>query len=217
MLMQPNQTAEPQDPNRYDFFLNPPPKPKPSLVPSIPGVKDPFLKKILVLVGGGTLLIIIVVVLASVIFGGSSNSAELIKLAQQQNEMVRVSTEATPLATQQPAKSLAISVELSLTTSQQQLLTYLKQHHQKISSNELLLSKSAATDLQLTNAKAASNYDNVFAQIIQTQLQAYTSAIKQDFAGTSNAALQQLFRTEYQGGTLLLTQANNAVTALQAP
>jgi hypothetical protein len=221
--MQPSQPAPPppQEPQRYDFFLNPPPAPKkskiPIPIPNVPGTKDPFIRKVIMIGGGGLLLIIIVAVLASLIFGGKNNSATLVTLAQQQNEMIRVATEAAPNISQQTAKNLDQDVGLSLTTSQEQLLAYLKNHGQKVGTKELALTQSTATDTQLTNAEAASNLDAVFTQIMQQQLQAYMQGIKQDYNASKNTALRQLLNTEYSVSVLLLNQANNTATALQSP
>ena len=216
MLMPPNQPAQPEEPQRYDFFLNPPPAPKKSKLPSVPGVKDPFLKKVIMLIGGGILLIIVVIVLSSVLLGNKDNVTSLIKLAQEQNELIRVAGEATSGAVQQTTKSLAVSTQLSLTTSQQQLVNYLKTRGHKVSTKQLALTQSKATDTQLTNATAASNFDPVFTQILQQQLQTYTQDIKHDFNGTSNTTLRQLLNTEYMGGTVLLAQATSTLTAVQA-
>jgi len=214
--MQPNQPEHPHDPQRYDFFLNPPTQPQKSKLPGMPGVRDPFLKKVVLLIGGGISVVIIVVILASVIFSGGGSSADLTKIAQQQNELIRVAGEAGNNAVQQTTKSLAVGVQLSLTSSQQQLLAYAKKQHQTITAKELVLTKSSATDQQLNNAKTASNFDAVFAQIVQQQLQTYTQTIKQDFNATSNTNLRQLLNTEYKAGSLLLAQASSAVSALQA-
>lgn len=212
MLMQPQEPTQPPAPGNYDFFLNPAQAPKPKKLPNVPGVRSPFLKRIILIVGGGIFLIIVIAILASVIFGSKSDTG-LLTAAQAQTELIRVATEGTQQATVQTAKNLAVTTQLALDTDQGQLLAYAAKHGTKISTRQLGLTKNAATDQQLSNAQAASNFDAVFAGVMQTGLQAYLTSIQQTFKATANKSEQQVLNTDYVHAKLLLTQANTAVSA----
>src|ERR1035437_6449489 len=111
----------------YNFFLSPPPAPKPSLLSSAS-----MKQRIIFVVGGGLILIIMVFVLYSVLTKKPSITS-LVSLAQQQSEIIRVSTESSAGNTNQATKNLAINLQLALTTNQQQLLAYLLKNSQKVS------------------------------------------------------------------------------------
>lgn len=214
MFMPPNQVPSPGQ-NPYEFFLNPAAPSKVKLAGKLPLPKDPFLRRVAIVVGGGVVLIIAVIILATVIFGGASAPAGLLGIAQDQNELIRISTNVGEEVTAQTTKNLAVNAELILTTEQQQLVTYAGQHGQKISTKQLTLTKNTATDTQLTNAQAASNLDAVYIQITQSQLTAYRTALKQAFDATTSSTARQLLSTDYSAAATLLTQAGSAATSLQ--
>ncbi len=209
MLMQPQ--GSPPAPNNYDFFLNPAQAPKPGKLPNVPGVRSPFLKRLILIVGGGLLLIVVVWIFASVVLGGKSDTG-LLSVAQAQTELIRVATEGTQDATVQTTKNLAITTQLALDTDQGQLLAYASKHGTKISPKQLGLTKNASTDQQLSNAQAASNFDAVFAQVMQTNLQAYAGILKQAFNASASTTQKQLLSTEYARANLLLAQASTAIS-----
>ncbi len=197
----------------YDFLLNPASVPKSKLVSKVPLPRDPFLRRVVIVLGGGIGLIIVIALLAGVIFSGGSGSS-LTTLAQEQNELIRIATAAANQATVQTTKNLAVNTQTILTTNQQQLLAYAKKHGQSIGTKQLGLTKSSATDTQLANALAASNYDTVFIQITQAQLTTYSKLLKQTFSSTSNATGKQLLRADYAAAGALTTQAGSAASAL---
>lgn len=200
--MQPQQPYGPA-PNNYDFIVNPSPPPKKSLIPLPTG--SSMLQRIAIVGGGLVILIIIIAIFASLLSGGS-NTAPLVSIAQQQNELIRVATLGTQQATDQSAKNFAQSTELSLTTEQQQLLGYLKDHGTKVSAKQLALTQSTKTDTELAAAQAASTFDSTFEQVMQTQLSSYAQSLKTTFAGTTGVNARKLLNADYTAANLLLKQ-----------
>ena len=124
----------------YDFFLNTTPQ-KRKLVPF--NSNKPIKNNIMFIVGGGLAIIVFIILLSSLFLGKNNDSASLITLTQQQNELARVATEGTTDAVQQTTKNLAVNVELSLTSDQKQLLAYLKKTGTTVSTAQLGSTKRA--------------------------------------------------------------------------
>lgn len=215
--MQPQSAPQPVNtPNQYDFLLNQTQTPKQSKLAKLPGMRGQFARRIAIIAGGGLLLVIVFIIVASLFFGGSSTTDNLVKLSQQQNELIRVASQATNHATEQTTKNLAINTQFVLATDQEQLVAYTKKHGRKITTKELAAARSTATDQKLTTAQAASNFDAVFVQIIQSELTDYRSLLQQTFTASKVAATKKLLNTDFANAANLLTQANEAASALSS-
>ena len=167
----------------YDFFLNPQSKPKQRFLSSNSSMK----MRIVTVLGGGMVLIIIVIIISSLL-SSKPGTAGLLTLAQEQNELVRVAAKAGQ-------------------QSSQQILAYSKKFGQKLSAKQLMLTRSATTDQQLTSAQAASNYDSVYLQITVTALNQYLQSLKQVYNSTSSKTQRQFLSTDYSAANILLNQA----------
>jgi hypothetical protein len=209
--MPPSSNTPGSEPARYDFFMGETQQPKVKV--RLPGGFS-LGRRLLVIIGGLVVLTILIVIV-SFLFGGSSNFTSFIAVAQDQNELVRVATEATGQTTEQPTQNLATSVQLSLTSAQQQLLTYLNTNGHTVSTKQLTATKDLKTDQQLTAAEAASTFDTVFSQVIVTNLQSYTQDLKTALstAGPKGAAL---LKSDLTGAQLLLSQAQSVASSLSS-
>lgn len=207
-------TPSPSGPTtNYDFFMNPAAAPPPRRFNVLGGQSFP--KRIL-LIGIGLVVVVIVIVGLSSLLGGSGDTAQLTKVAQDQNELARVATEASSQQDAvQTTQNLAQSVQLSITSAQQQLLTYMKSNGQNVGTKLLAATKDAKTDQELTAAEAASNFDPVFGQVMQSGLQGYAQDIKTAYPLVGSKG-KVLLQSEYNGAQLLLTQANAVASSLQA-
>ncbi|HUC88382.1 MAG TPA: hypothetical protein VMR95_04550 [Candidatus Binatia bacterium] len=197
------------NPANYDFLLNPAPVPKKPLL-NLSNVS--FTKRIIIIIGGVFGLIILLVIVSSILGGGSAPTP-IIVVAQDQNELVRVATEANGQATLQTTQNLGQEVELSLTSAQQQLLAFLETGGKKIGTSQLTATKDVSTDQELTSATAASDFDTVFAQIMQTELQSYVRNIATAYS-TVGPNGKALLKSEYNSGKVLLTMANSTLSSL---
>jgi hypothetical protein len=192
--------------NPYEFIMNPNTAPKKTPLGTIVPSNNPFIMRIVILVGGAVALMIVLAIGISLFSKGGLNTVPLVGMAQTQAELVRVSTEGTTSAVQQSTKNLAINVELTMMTQQQQTVSFLSKHGRKVAAKELILKKSAQTDLQLTNAKEQSTYDQAFSQIIQASLKTYASSLQQTYNSTTSPSERNLLSTFYAQTQLLLKQ-----------
>jgi hypothetical protein len=187
---------------QYEFIMNPA-KPKRS-ISLLPG--GSLLSRIAIIGGGLVALIILAVILSSVFGNKGSNTQPMIGVAQDQTELVRVATLANSKAESEIAQRTAISVQLSVTSANQALLTYLQNNGTKTGKKQLSLKRDARTDTQLTSAIDSSNFDPVFLQIMQTQLTAYQRDLKAAYAANPGPNGKVLLESQYKAAGMLLTQ-----------
>ncbi len=197
---------QPPPPN-YDFILAGPTKAsKPSKGLGTAG-SGSFMVKLAVLLGGAILLIIVIVVGSNLFLGDKTNVADLTTLTQTESEIIRVSglssQSSNPLVL-----NAAINTKLSLTTHQNQWLSYLAKKKTKVSAKQLLAKKSTATDKTLTAAQSASTFDATFITIMRKQLTDYASEIKTAYDNSLPTAKTErnLLHQDYQQVALLLQQ-----------
>jgi hypothetical protein len=207
-------TPQPPAPSQtpYDFMLNQTPQRGKF---SMKGLGGQSLKQRLLIVGGVVVILIIFAVILSSLLGGSNDTLALIAVAQDQNELARVAGEANGEAAQQATQNLGESVQLSIASAQLQLTAYMKRTGQSTSNSQLGATKNTKTDAELTAAEAASDYDVVFTQVMQAQLNKYEQDIKTAFP-TAGPKGKVILQADYDGAKLLLTQANDLASALQA-
>ncbi len=165
-----------------------------------------FLMRIALLLGGALILLIVTIVIASAL-APKSSVPDLIAVAQRQQEIDRVSGNANGQATSQDVANFAANVNVSITSSQQQLIAYLAQHRTTLSSKLLAGDQNPKTDAALTNAASANNYDAVLVQNLTQQLKTYEGLLKITFNQTSNNQTKQLMQACFATASKLLQQA----------
>ncbi|HEY1835352.1 MAG TPA: hypothetical protein VGG13_00850 [Candidatus Saccharimonadales bacterium] len=207
---------QPQTPysDPYDFITNPKKPPRARLF-KLPG--GSFGMRIAIVVGGGVIILIVLAIIASLFSGGSNAQQYVTAVAQDQTELARVAALATQSSavSQQTTSNFAQTCSLSMTSAQQQLVSYLSSHGTELSASKLAFKQNPATDQALTNAAAASDYDQSFLGLMQTELKGYGSDLKEAYANTQNGATRQLLSNDYQGEQLLLEQLTSAQNQLQ--
>lgn len=195
--MQPSQPPN----NPYDFIVNPVKPPKKS---ALAGTS--FGLKIALLGGCAVFIIIVLAILFSSVFKNEGNVPFLTAVAQDQSEIIRVTTKANTQAVSSGAKGLSESVSLSVGTDQQALIAFLNKSGVKLSNKVLGLGLKASTDQSLAAATQASNYDETFENIMQNYLTDYANDLKSAFGNTQNATEKSLLSDQYQNSQLLLQQ-----------
>jgi hypothetical protein len=193
--------------SNYDFITSPE-QPKRRL--SLPG-GDSKLKKVLFAAGGLLVLMIIFVVLKGVL-AGSSNLPLFVGIAEDQQELIHLVTNAK----QQPDLSsdnqnFVATAQLSLSSSQSDLLKYLAANHKKVVPKQLGLKISTATDEQLTAAASAETYNQTFKDVMKTKLTGYSNNLKQAYRQTTGKKGRAQLSADYDQAQLLLTQLNSTV------
>lgn len=207
------QPGSPQG-NPYDFILNPAPPPKSKKLGSIGGNK--FLLTIVMLVGGAFLLMIIVALLLNALAPKKINEAELIGLAQSQQELIRVSTQGARGAVQQTTKDLATTVEYTMLTQEKQTLTVLTRNGTKVGDKQLTLKQKAETDQKLATAKSTSTFDTTFTGLLEDSLNDYANELKQLSALGGSTAERNRLADYYQQTQLLLSRIPYAQERINA-
>lgn len=184
----------------YDFITNTNHAPKKSLLP-----KGSSKQSRIFIVLGGIILLIILASVAMVLISnaGKGNQETLLKAAQQQAELIRVSKIGIDKARDPATRNLAMTTNLSLQSDQTVLLT-----HVKVSSKQLALGKNTKTDIALTTAEQSNRFDEVFITTIQSELATYQKTLKNAYDGASGSKTKATLAAEYKTAGLLLTKQN---------
>lgn len=173
--MPPGQPSGQFDSGQFDFIMSPQ-KPKKSLLPG-----GPKMRMILMVTGVAVVAIVLILIVLSMFSGGSSNTEQLVKVAQQQNEIIRISTEASKKAGGEKTKILATLTSSTITTDQKKVIDYLAKNKKKLKNKELTLLTSKKTDAELTAAAQNGRYDEVSSRIITTQLTDYQTMLQSSY------------------------------------
>lgn len=204
--MYPNDPNQNQDSgNPYEFIMSPQSPKQRGL--RLPGVKDPFIAKIILIVIGIVIVVVVGGVLISSLFGKSKvNIVDLTAVTQTQQELIRVATQGYTLGTQPVTRKFAITTQLSLRTQQIQMLDYLQKQGSKLTTKTLTLKKSATTDTQLTTARQTSTFDSTFVHIMQNSLVSYNTLLEQTLSRASGTNEKKLLNAEISVANALLQQ-----------
>jgi hypothetical protein len=200
MSMNPQQDYLGPHQNPYDFIMNPGKPPKKRL-----GL-DPFVTKIFLGLGVLFGLMVLIAVFLSLTASKSTSTADLVALAQTQQEIIRVANQGSVGAVQQVTKNLAITTEFTLKTQQADLLDYLGKQGREVKDAELDLKQNATTDLDLKDAKETSTFDITFSQILEEELRNYANTANRLFNNTANEKQQTFLSKYYSEAQDLITQ-----------
>lgn len=179
--------------NPYDFLYQQPPK------KSFFGGGDQK-QRILIVAGGGVALLLLVVMLFSVLFGGSNNGDQLLRVAQKQSELIRISDIAVQKSRTSTAKNLAITTSMSITSEQKSLTQVMSP---KPKPQQLALGKNAQTDILLTEAEQNNRFDEVYVTEIEKQLEEYQKLVKVAYDGASSKRVRDVLEAEYRNASVL--------------
>jgi hypothetical protein len=188
--------------NPYQFIVDTDHNKKKPLVPR----GDSKRARIFIVVGGALLLLVAGIIVAALISNAANaGKADLLKVAQKQAELVRISELGMTRAQGSSAKNLATTVNLSLQSDQATLIASLKSAGVKVSLKELALGKNPKTDTALTTAEQANKFDEVFTETIQTQLLDYQKSLKTAYDKASSTKLKQTLSDQFNTAGLLAT------------
>jgi hypothetical protein len=199
----PHNPYAPDDP--YRFIMESPKKNKPK-APSIGG--NQFLTKIVFFLGAGVILMIAVGVGVNLLFGSKTNTQDIIDIAATEQELIRVATKGSNAA-DQSVKNAAINTQATVTTEQQEWITYLAKLGKKATPKQLALKKNATTDTQLTQAQATSTFDLKLSQVMRSELQDYAAQLKTAYGRATGKQEKTLLEKHYTHVVLLLEQWPN--------
>ncbi|HSW90949.1 MAG TPA: hypothetical protein VLF64_03040 [Candidatus Saccharimonadales bacterium] len=186
---------------QYDFIVNGSNRPSESWL-----VHAPLKTRILV-VGGGALVLLLVawIVIALLSASGGTSARNLLAIAQEEAELVRISDGPAHNASLETTQNLASSTQLSVLSDEQSIITYLGTVNAAPTTTDLVKNRNTRTDSQLLAAKADGTYDQVYISIAQHQLTVYSQNLKRTFDATGNTTERQLLSAAYHHAQLLLT------------
>ena len=204
--MQPDQnTNQGQPPSslpQYDFIMNPNNQQKKGKLgfPSGNSTKQ----RLFIVLGGIGALIVVGIIIMMVFSGGPSSKDNLTLLAQQQNEIIRISDAAkNEKAIRNAAtKNAATTIGLVIQSEQQQTIALLAK---KPSTKTLGLKKSAKTDAVLLAATQNNTYDETLLNTLQTKLVEYQNQLKTTFDSSKSTKEKDVLNNAYKSTGILLT------------
>lgn len=208
MLMPPNQYGAPSPPPDYNFIFNPPQAPKKRF--GLPGGNSTG-QRIAIVAVGAIILLILFTVISSALTSGSKNSTQtFINIAEEQAEIIRVATIGTQKSRGGDSKNLAMTVLLSMETTQTQTLALLAKNHHKLGAKQLAVKQNPQTDQTLTSADLNNNFDDAFTQQMQTSLNAYRTDIKNAYDISKSTSEKQILSNSFTGISILLAGLPNS-------
>ncbi|GAC1387892.1 MAG: hypothetical protein NVS1B7_2170 [Candidatus Saccharimonadales bacterium] len=213
--MQPQQIPQPAPPpmipsqnssNPYNFILNPQQPPKKRLLLSSSSPKA----RIITVLAGLLALIVLGSIMSSVISSSAgAGTKSLIDIAGQQQELVRISKIGTTSAKSKTTLNLAITTQLVVSSDQASLLSLLKRSNIKLNLAQLNSHKNLQTDALLTQASQTNQFDDVYAQIQQRELNNYQLAIKTAYTKNKGLAARKLLNREFDNSKTLVIPSVN--------
>lgn len=201
--------TSPANNDPYNFIMQPDTKKKNGL--KLGGGNLPV--TIGIIVGGAAILMIFVILIANLIGGsGSSSKSNLISLAQTQNEIVRVSGKAESAAKIRAVRNLAVTIDMSLTSQQQQVIGVLTKNGVKLDKQDLQLKQNGQTDQRLTSASSTNTFDKEYAKIMQEALGNYVTSLRQINTTSKSNTERQLTKEYITQTELLIAQIPHSVS-----
>ena len=205
--MYPQQNYTPNNPNDYEFIVNPQQAPKKKLLGG-----SSVAVRIGIVLGGIFLLLITFVIIRNVLTSGSSNKTALVAVVSEQKELVRLTTnmllKGAPLNGK--TKNVAITTELSVGSARTELINYMAKNGQKVDQKKILYPISALNDKQLKAATASGNYDAAANDVLRVQLTSYQADLKTAYNKTSGDVGREILNRQYDAASLLLKQLTPA-------
>jgi hypothetical protein len=167
--------------------------------------------RILVLLGGLLILLIVFAIVKSLLTTPQFSTADYITVTQQQAEINYILTTDLTADTRQAAltpanNNFAISAQLSIASAQSQILTYLKTNHVKVSPKQLTANLDKSVDTQLSNSLTTNDFNQVFVQVMQNELQIYAKDLSRAYNTSRGPKGRTMLINQYNGARLLYKQ-----------
>ncbi len=158
-------------------------------------------------IAGGGIGVVLIVVAVLLFAPKSDPKLELVAAAQSQGETLRICNEGVKQAKLQTTRNFVANCALSLASEQRALLAQLTKSGLKVNEKVLALGRNSKSDQLLKSAQSASNFDETFVSIAESQMKAYVSSMKRAAAAPSTTDTEKkLLNKQYQSSQLLLQQ-----------
>lgn len=195
------------DPNPYSFFLeNSQTAPKRSFKGSSGSGSSSMVMRLVIALGALTALVVAGIVTYSVLFSAPDNTDRLRGIANNQQELIRVSRLGTTNVDGEKLENFAFTASLTLNSSQKELLAYLDTAGVKIDPKALEVTKDAKTDEALKAAEAANTYDPTYTAIMQNGLVKYEAQLSQAIQAATAPKEKAVLQKQHATALLLIKQ-----------
>lgn len=150
-------------------------------------------------------LIIIIWMVFSLIFSGSERATELlVRVAQRQTEIIRISDIGESNARSETAAALAANTKLTLQSSQLNIDRILSSRERTLSRDEQRALEDQDIDAELETALRAGNFDRVFVSILREHLELYQQELDDAHEALNSENDKQILEDAYQSTVILL-------------
>jgi len=199
--MPPQNTPVPAPaPGQFEFMLKDQPKPPGRFSSLLAWMPRPA-KIALVAVS----ILFILVIFYSLFFGGkTTNTDQLSSIMARAQEIARVSILVQQQSTNANTKDLATTAEITLSSQEEQLQTYLLDQKVKVDAKKLAVRLDKETDKQLAAALQNNSYDQTYFSYLKTNLSSYQEALNTAYKDAGKNA-QAILNSAYQSVQTLLS------------
>jgi hypothetical protein len=201
----PSQPQQPQDPDQtpYDFFMDQQQSRRRN------PFSNGFSPKLLIFGAIGFFVVLMVVALALAATSKQKAPPALLSVAQHQQEIIRLSTEGIKVSKSDTVLNLATTLQLTVTSDQDQVLTQLAHQGVKAKEKTLAADHSAQTDQALSAALASNTYDTTYLSIVKTELDKYQDSLDNAATAAKTQSELKLVQKEAANAKLLVDQVPN--------
>lgn len=199
------QKKEEVDSNPYDFFLNPEESKKNKKAASITG-NSIGTGKIIIVVGAMVSVVIIAIAVLIMSTKGSDSSPALLSIANDQQEIIHVTTSAETILESQSLINFAATARYSTMSAQAQYVEFLNKIGIKVETKSLQAATFPKIDQVLSAAQTASTYDTTFRSEMQTILAEYIDKLNQARTTSTTETQKNIFDKNIESTTLLQKQ-----------
>lgn len=163
------------------------------------------------LVFGGILfvLLILAIIVMSLLSNDGGSGTSLLKVAQTQQETIRVAELVQKDSASQPVTNASINISLSVTSDQQQLIATAGPAGVSFDEKKLLLGQSPDTDSILEDAKSSGTFSTVSLQVLAAQVAQYQQDLNDSLSKTDKPEIKAVLVTSAANAELLQKQITN--------
>lgn len=196
--------------NPYDFIMADKPVKKFNFGGGMGGGNKT--KRLFIALGGLLLLIVLALIFASLLNRGNKGGTDgLLSMAEQQTEIIRISTIGITKAQSGGTKNIAATSASTIQSDLIQTQGLLKKSGVKTSTKSLATGKNPKTDAAFTAAEQSNTFDDVFNATLKASLTKYQTTIKSAYDSSKSASTKLVLKDMYTSvGTIL-----NATAAKQ--
>lgn len=197
--MPPNQQTPAGGHDPYAFIMADAPKQKRAFIPQPKTPKQ----KLLMGVGLLGVLFLFGIIFTLIFTSGGGATDNMLKIAQTQNEIVRVSDLAIRDLKSAPVLAFAQNTSLTVASDQRKNVAYISEFRKAPAAKELALGQNSQITSKLETASQAGRYDETFYDLMYDELLDYRNQLSETFK-TASPKQKELLNGFYNNVNTLL-------------